>query len=355
MGGPEERTETGEIKTTGAKLGTGCSGGPGPWDDVWAVGGAEGKWKMNTTQQIDLFRTGQPDEEAIRLLKSYESFALKMDPRGYCVCTSEGKDSRVLGHLMRRAGVRHFYIHNITGIDPPELVYFQRKNFQQYADMGYDVYDCMYDMSIWQLMRKKMVPPLRHMRYCCEHLKERKTPEQGNAMISTGVRKAESTRRAKQRAELEHNYKNLAPYDQEDGVEVETFRTCFDNPDWGCNGLWTINPIAEWPDHWIWDYSEEAHLEQCSLYQEGFDRLGCIGCPMARSCNRRKEFSRWPGFELLWRKAFDTLVKIRTEHGKKQRFASGSEWFDWWMSDQAMEAPDDEMQTSICEVTNSGY
>lgn len=84
---------------------------------------------MNTNQQIDLFRPRQPDDEAIRLLRGYEDFALKFDPRGYCVCTSEGKDSRVLGHLMRRAGVKHFYIHNITGIDPPELVYFQRKNF----------------------------------------------------------------------------------------------------------------------------------------------------------------------------------------------------------------------------------
>lgn len=143
---------------------------------------------MNTDQQLSLFRSGQPDEEAIRLLRGYEDFALKFDPRGYCVCTSEGKDSRVLGHLMRRAGVKHFYIHNITGIDPPELVYFQRKNFQEYADAGYEVHDCMYDMSIWKLMDKKKIPPLRHMRYCCEHLKERKTPEQGDAMISTGVR-----------------------------------------------------------------------------------------------------------------------------------------------------------------------
>ena len=78
---------------------------------------------MNTYQQINLFQSGQPDEEAIRLLRGYEDFALKIDPRGYCVCTSEGKDSRVLGHLMRRAGVKHFYIHNITGIDPPELVF----------------------------------------------------------------------------------------------------------------------------------------------------------------------------------------------------------------------------------------
>lgn len=302
---------------------------------------------MNTNQQLDLFRMGQPDEEAIRLLRSYEDFALKFDPRGYCVCTSEGKDSRVLGHLMRRAGVRHFYIHNITGIDPPELVYFQRRNFQAYSEMGYEVHDCMYDKSIWQVMREKRTPPLRYMRYCCEHLKERRTSEQGNAMISTGVRKAESSKRAQTRAELEHERKHLNPYDQEEGVEVETFRTCFDNPDWAKEGLWTINPIAEWPDHWIWDYSAEAHLDQCDLYAEGFRHLGCIGCPMASYADRKHEFDRWPAFKRLWIRAFDQLIKIRRERGLTiwdKSGETGEDWFNWWITDATMEEPIDEGQ-----------
>lgn len=291
---------------------------------------------MNTYQQINLFQSGQPDEEDIRLLRGYEDFALKIDPRGYCVCTSEGKDSRVLGHLMRRAGVKHFYIHNITGIDPPELVYFQRRNFREYQDMGYEVHDCMYDMSIWQLMKKKRVPPMRHMRYCCEHLKEKKTLEQGNAMICTGVRRAESTRRAKQRAELEHDHEHLNPYDQEYGVEVETWRVCFDNPKWGIEGLWTLNPIAEWPDHWIWDYSKEAHLEQCSLYNEGFDRLGCIGCPMGGECQRRRQFERWPGFRNAWLRAFRACIDGRKESGLPTPFTDPEEWMEWWLSDKTM-------------------
>lgn len=291
---------------------------------------------MNTYQQINLFQSGQPDEEAIRLLRGYEDFALKIDPRGYCVCTSEGKDSRVLGHLMRRAGVKHFYIHNITGIDPPELVYFQRRNFREYQDMGYEVHDCMYDMSIWQLMKKKRVPPMRHMRYCCEHLKEKKTLEQGNAMICTGVRRAESTRRAKQRAELEHDHEHLNPYDQEYGVEVETWRVCFDNPKWWIEGLWTLNPIAEWPDHWIWDYSKEAHLEQCSLYNEGFDRLGCIGCPMGGECQRRRQFERWPGFRNAWLRAFRACIDGRKESGLPTPFTDPEEWMEWWLSDKTM-------------------
>ena len=112
-----------------------------------------------------------PDVEAIKLLQFYEGAALHADPRGYCVCTSEGKDSRVLGHLMRRAGVKHFYLHSITGIDPPELVYFQRANFQAYRDLGYLTYDVMYQYSMWALCRKKRMLPMRQRRFCCESLK----------------------------------------------------------------------------------------------------------------------------------------------------------------------------------------
>ena len=122
---------------------------------------------------------GQPDDEAVRLLQYYEALALENDPRGYCVCTSEGKDSRVLGHLFRRAGVKHFYQHSITGIDAPELIYFQRSNFQQYRDAGYLTYDVMYRKSMWQLMLEKKIPPLRTIRYCCAELKEKRSEHQG--------------------------------------------------------------------------------------------------------------------------------------------------------------------------------
>ena len=135
-----------------------------------------------------------PDEEAIKLLQFYEGAALHADPRGYCVCTSEGKDSRVLGHLFRRAGVKHFYQHSITGIDPPELVYFQRANFQKYRDMGYLTYDVMYEMSMWALCRKRGMLPTRRIRFCCAELKEKRSEHQGKAVVSFGVRKYESVK-----------------------------------------------------------------------------------------------------------------------------------------------------------------
>lgn len=289
--------------------------------------------------QTSLLR-GQPDDEAIRLLQVYETIALSRDPRGYCVCTSEGKDSRVLGHLMRRAGVKHFYLHSITGVDPPELIYFQRRNFQEYRDMGYLTIDSIYDMSMWQLMVKKKVPPLRHMRYCCEHLKERKIPEQGNAVLSTGVRKAESVRRKKNRSELELNWKPLIPYENDDATITAS---CYQK------NLFVVNPIAEWTDADIWDYSREAKLEQCGLYDEGFHRLGCIGCPMASEKDRREEFARWPKYEALYRRAFKKMLIARQESGLivGENFSTPEKWFDRWVSDGGQEEPIDEWQLKM--------
>lgn len=277
-----------------------------------------------------------PDVEAIKLLQFYEGAALHADPRGYCVCTSEGKDSRVLGHLMRRAGVKHFYMHNITGIDPPELVYFQRANFQTYRDLGYLTYDVLYEMSMWELCRKKRMLPLRMRRFCCEHLKERYHEEQGQAILCLGVRKFESKNRMKKRNELEivaHGRagKNIImPFDNSENRR--TFEQCY------ANAERRVNPIAYWTDSDIWDYSKDVGLEQCSLYDEGFTRLGCIGCPMARSAGREQEFNRWPKFKAQYLRTAQHIIDDKPDsHYFKQKFRSGQEYFDWWMHDRTQE------------------
>lgn len=292
--------------------------------------------------QTSLLRSA-PDTEAIKQIQYFEGLALEHDERGYCVCTSDGKDSRVLGHLFRRAGVKHFYLTSITGIDPPELVYFRRKNFQEYRDLGYLTYEIMYTKSIWQMMRKKLMPPMRNIRYCCEVLKETRYVEQCNALISLGVRKFESVGRMNKRNELEivQPKKNIIlPFDNDDNRK--TFENCYkDNEK-------RLNPIAYWTDEDIWNYSEAEHLEQCSLYQEGFHRLGCIGCPMARSAGRKQAFARWPGFERLWKKSFDDMYAIRVAQGKNVSQASGAEWFDDWLNDRYTPEQDD-MQMNLFE------
>lgn len=293
--------------------------------------------------QTHLWR-GQPDTDAIKMIQEFEGLALEHDPRGYCVCTSEGKDSRVLGDLFRRAGVKHFYVHNITGIDPPELVYFQRRNFQAYRDLGYLTYDLPYRMSIWRMMQQKLIPPLRTKRFCCAELKERRHPIQQGCLMSFGVRKFESTRRAKQRNEIEIiGKKDRIVLSYDDAPNRQIVENCY------AKAEKRINPIANWPDEYIWDYSKERKLEQCRLYEEGFHRLGCIGCPMAGSEGRKEEFARWPGFELLWRKSFDFMHQRRRELGKPVYQKSGAEWFERWLNDESMKDYEDEYQMLLEE------
>lgn len=237
--------------------------------------------------QMNLFK-GAPDDEAIKMIQYFESLALKYDPRGYCVCTSEGKDSRVLGHLFRRAGVKHFYLHSITGIDPPELTYFQRRNFQEYKDAGYLCYDIPPRKSMIQMMPERKIPPLRRARYCCVELKEKRVPEQGQAILSFGVRKHESQSRKKNRDEIEivqsgRKRNIIMPFDNEENRRM--FEDCYKFQEK------RVNPIAEWTDGDIWNYSNYWKLEQSELYEEGFKRLGCIGCPMAGRCERERESS----------------------------------------------------------------
>ena len=224
---------------------------------------------------------------------------------------------------------------SITGIDPPELIYFQRSNFQQYRDAGYLTYDVMYRKSMWQPMLEKKIPPLRTIRYCCAELKEKRSEHQGKAVVSFGVRKYESVKRARSRNELEialPRQKNLImPFD--DGENRKIFELCYRDREK------RVNPLAYWNDADIWNYSRDVKLEQCSLYSEGFDRLGCIGCPLAREQNRRREFSRWPKFYEQYLRTFDRMLERRRQCGDAiLDYASTAEiWMEWWLSDHVQE------------------
>jgi phosphoadenosine phosphosulfate reductase len=258
-----------------------------------------------------------------------------MDPRGYCVCTSYGKDSVVLGHLYRRAGVKHFYARSITGIDPPELVYFARQQEQALRDAGYLVYALMYGKSFWRMITDHGVPPLRRIRYCCAEFKERRHETTYGCLMSMGVRKAESTNRAKNRNELEiigssKSENIIMPFD--DGENRKNFEICYKDRER------RLNPLAYWDDTDVWDYIHENKISYCCLYDEGFERLGCIGCPMARERCRRTEYNRWPGYKRLMIKTLDRVIEMRKQAGLYLLNAakkSGEEWFEWWLSDTA--------------------
>ena len=91
-----------------------------------------------------------------------------------------------------------------------------------------------------------------------------------------------------------------------------------------------INPIIDWTDAEVWEFIREYDVPYCSLYDEGFKRLGCIGCPMGTVEHRRYEFERWPKYKELYLKAFEKMVE---RHGGVLReYKTAEQILQWWTS-----------------------
>ena len=105
-----------------------------------------------------------------------------------------------------------------------------------------------------------------------------------------------------------------------------------------------VNPIVDWSDAEVWEFIKEYDIPYCKLYDEGYKRLGCVGCPM--STRQAEELERYPRFKALYLKAFDNMLK----EYKKAGIRATLNWNDaedvmkWWL--QQDELP----QTIITEA-----
>lgn len=169
------------------------------------------------------------------------------------VAFSGGKDSVVVLDLVRRAGVDHVVHYGVTTVDPPEVLRFMK---QHYPDV---IWDRAGTTMFREIARKGL--PLRAVRWCCEIFKE----GQGKPVVATGVRWEESSKRATRRLFEPCNRNKRKHY---------------------------LNPIIAWTATDVWGYIRERELSYCSLYDEGFRRIGCVGCPFERQVERSQ--ARWP-------------------------------------------------------------
>ena len=242
-------------------------------------------------------------------------------PEGYYLAFSGGKDSQCIYHLAKEAGVKFDAHYNLTTADPPELVWFIKKN---YPDVSRD----RPKETMWQLIPRKLMPPTRLARYCCQELKE--GGGEGRIVV-TGVRWAESVRRKQTRGIAEvlgkskkTNYILLNDNEQE--------RMMFEN----CTkkGKRIVNPIIDWEDEDVWEYIHTRNIEYCKLYDEGFKRLGCIGCPMAGKDGMLHQFERWPKFKQAYIRAFQRMLDTRKTKGLENNWETPEDVFNWWVYGQ---------------------
>lgn len=99
-----------------------------------------------------------------------------------------------------------------------------------------------------------------------------------------------------------------------------------------------VNPIIDWTHRDIWDFIRSEQVEYNELYDRGYRRVGCIGCPMANK-GRWKEFADFPTYQRAYIRAFDEMLKRLNERWKEQppSWKNGHEVFLWWMQDKNVE------------------
>lgn len=253
-------------------------------------------------------------EVAIERLKAFEP------PDGFYLAFSGGKDSVAIKKLANMAQVKYDAHYNVTSVDSPELIYFIRKHHPDVI-WDYPRYPDGTRITMWDLIVRKGFPPTRKIRYCCEKLKE--TGGKGRFVV-TGVRWAESARRANSRAGLEigkgRKREHFDP-DNPDNAQLTEFCPT--------KGSFVLNPIIDWSNEDVWEFIKYYQLPYCCLYDEGYTRLGCIGCPMSN--HQEYELERYPKFKSAYLRAFDRMIERRLDNGLETHWKTGKDVMKWWL------------------------
>ena len=221
---------------------------------------------------------------------------------------SGGKDSAIIEWGMKRAGLDYRSTYSNTTIDAPEVVDHLKTHYPHTEWMesgrGHLILDRMVE---------KMNMPTRRGKWCCDEYKNCCSGKSCSmSMKCVGVRISESKRRA-------GLWKTLTTI-QATGEKI-------------------LAPIAYWTDDDVWKLIRGEGLPYCSLYDEGWDRIGCVGCPIPGEARQRKEFARWPEYEVMWRegarRCWERGQTVTNRSGEKYyvaKFGSPDALFDWWLT-----------------------
>ena len=235
-------------------------------------------------------------EVAINRLKQFEP------PEGYYLAFSGGKDSVSIYQLAKQAGVKFDAHYSMPGIDPPELVYFIRDEYP-------DVERHHPPMSIWKAIQLKGMPR-RQSRWCCALIKE---GAGSGRIVMTGIRWEESAKRRTR------SFTEICKTDLSKRF---------------------IHPIIDWSTEEVWEYIRGNKFPYCSLYDEGFKRLGCILCPFTR--NVEEEMMRYPKTAEAWRRA--CYRYFNSGHEGTKRWKTAEDMWQWWLDRDSTSTAEENLQ-----------
>jgi phosphoadenosine phosphosulfate reductase len=159
---------------------------------------------IDTTMARQTDRQPQTLGEKIKQSQEALKLAAKMSRSYYdaplIVTYSGGKDSDTMLHLAESCLDKDDFevLNSHTTVDAPDTVYHIRQTFKRLNNKGikttidYHKQEDGTNITMWNLIPQKLMPPTRIVRYCCQVLKETGTP---NRMCALVVRETESTKR----------------------------------------------------------------------------------------------------------------------------------------------------------------
>lgn len=216
-------------------------------------------------------KTEEKIQQSIKILQAVQKTMLFPDEPielGY----SGGKDSDVILHLAKEAGINVLPIYKNTTIDPPGTI-------QHAIDNGAKI--IRPKRSFFEIIDAKGYPSRFH-RFCCEELKEYKISD----TCIMGIRKDESSKRDK-------NYS--------EPIACRVYK----------NGrIDGVYPILYWNTEDVEEYIKDRQIQCAPVYYENgifnvHKRLGCMCCPLAGRRIRIEEFKKYPG-----------MLKAYLKHGE---------------------------------------
>ena len=145
------------------------------------------------------------EQTAMERLRLASQMSLKLYKQPLLLTDSGGKDSAVICKLAENAGIPFEIVHSHTTADAPETVYHVRKRAKEYEAKGveYTIRLPTYQgkrTSMWDLIPKKLIPPMRVARYCCAvfalYLKKRQAKDDLSLQVSGGQNLSKERQRA---------------------------------------------------------------------------------------------------------------------------------------------------------------
>lgn len=224
---------------------------------------------------------------------------------------------------------------NLTSVDPPEVIRFVKTHYPE-------VQLTKPKDSIYHIAVQKQLLPTKKVRWCCEEYKE----HAGAGKVTLiGIRRQESSRR-KKRQEVEIDSRNFSgtlegleayrekKLSRKKGKKAKgvTITNATEEQTLGCisgKESLLISPLLYWTERDVWEFlNKVVRVPHCELYDQGFRRIGCIGCPMSNPNQKYRENQRWPHVRRHWIQA---IIDIRHGGGVLRKIlTSGNPVVRYW-------------------------